>query len=181
MRSLIHKYFRYFLSRLPGARRRAAHPGPGSAAAKARGFPKEQKATVAVEFALIGPVLFLAVLGSGVFGIAVNNYITLTGAASVGARQLSISRGDATPYTDTVAQVKGAAPNLTPASLTITLKVNGTACATDAACSALLAPAATAVVPATVTASYPCSLLVMGTNFAPGGCTLTANTTERVE
>jgi Flp pilus assembly protein TadG len=181
MRSLIDKYFRYLLSRLPGVTRRAAHPGPGAEAAKTRGFPKERKATVAIEFAFIAPVLLLMVVGAAVFGIAVNNYITLTGAASVGARQLSISRGDSTPYTDTVAQVEGAAPNLTPANLTITLTVNGTVCATDAACAALLAPAATAVVPATVTASYPCSLIVTGTNFAPSGCTLTANTTERVQ
>lgn len=168
MRSLIHKYFRYILSRRPET-------------AKARGFPNERKATVAIEFAFIAPMLLLAVLGAAVFGIAVNNYITLTGAASIGARQLAISRGDPTPYTDTVAQVKGAAPNLTPANLTITLKVNGTACATDAACTTLLANAATAVVPGTVTASYPCSLVVMGINYAPGACTLSANTTERVE
>jgi hypothetical protein len=35
-RSLVHKYFRYLLSQ--GVIRRAAHPGPGSGAAKARGF-----------------------------------------------------------------------------------------------------------------------------------------------
>lgn len=89
---------------------------------------------------------------------------------------LAISRGDATPWTDTVNQIYGSAPNLTKASLTITLSVNGTACATDAACTAALAVG----VPATVQASYPCSLVVEAINFAPS-CTLTANTTERVE
>jgi Flp pilus assembly protein TadG len=177
MRSLIHKYFRYLLSRIPGAMRRAAHPGPGSGATKARGFFNDRKATVAIEFAFIAPVLLLMVLGAGVFGIAIDNYIQLTGAASIGARQLAISRGAATPYTDTVAQLIGAAPNLIPASLTITLKVNGTACATDAACNTALVSG----VPAQVIASYPCSLVVYGKNFAPSGCTLTANTTERVQ
>ena len=178
MRSLIHKYFRYLLSRIPGAMRRAAHPGPGSGATKARGFFNDRKATVAIEFAFIAPVLLLMVLGvgAGVFGIAIDNYIQLTGAASIGARQLAISRGAATPYTDTVAQLKGAAPNLIPASL-FTLKVNGTACATDAACNTALVSG----VPAQVIASYPCSLVVYGKNFAPSGCTLTANTTERVQ
>jgi Flp pilus assembly protein TadG len=176
MRSLIDKYFRYLLSRLPGVTRRAAHPGPGSEAAKTRGFPKERKAAVAVEFALIMPVLLLMVVGAGVFGIAIDNYIKLTGAASIGARQLAISRGDATPYTDTVSAIQGAAPGLTQASLTISLLVNGTACATDAACNSALV----AGVPAQVIASYPCNLVVMGTNFAPS-CTLTANTTERVQ
>jgi Flp pilus assembly protein TadG len=82
MRSLIHKYFRYLLSRLPGVMRRAVHPGPGSAAAKARRFPKERKATVAVEFAFIAPVLLVMVLGGAAFGLAWNNYVQLTGAAA---------------------------------------------------------------------------------------------------
>lgn len=167
MCSLIHKYFRFLLCR-------ATHPGPGSEAATARGFSKERKATAAVEFAIIMPVLFLLVVGAGVFGIALDNYVKLTGATSIGARQLAISRGDATPHTDTMNEIYGAAPGLTKASLTISL--NGTACATDAACNTALV----AGVPAQVIASYPCNLVVMGKNFAPG-CTLTANTTERVQ
>jgi Flp pilus assembly protein TadG len=104
---------------------------------------------VAIEFAFIMPVLLGLVVGAAVFGIAINNYVTLTGAASAGARQLSISRDVAAPYTDTVNQIKGAAPNLKPANLTITLKVNGTACATDAACKTALVTG----VPAQVTTS----------------------------
>jgi Flp pilus assembly protein TadG len=181
MRSLIHKYFHYILSRRPGAMRRAAYPGPASGATKARGFlrgfPSERKATVAVEFAMLAPALLLLVVGAAAFGIAMDNYVQLTGATSIGARQLAISRGDSTPYTDTVNAITGAAPKLTKASLTISLLVNGTACATDAACTTALV----AGVPAQVTASYPCNLVVMGTNFAPSGCTLSANTTERVQ
>jgi Flp pilus assembly protein TadG len=118
---------------------------------------------VAIEFAFIAPVLLLMVLGAGVFGIAIDNYIQLTGAASIGARQLAISRGAATPYTDTVAQLKGAAPNLIPASLTITLKVNGTACATDAACNTALVSG----VPAQVIACTPAALWFMGKTLRP--------------
>lgn len=73
MRSLIHKYFHYLLSGLPGVMRPAPHPGPGSEAAKARGFLKERKATVAIEFALIGPALLLLVLGACVFGLTLDN------------------------------------------------------------------------------------------------------------
>ncbi len=164
MIQIVHKYVYYMLSRIPGA-------------AKIHGFRKQRIAAVAVEFALIGPVLFLLVLGASAFGIATNNYIQLTGATSIGARQLAISRGAATPYSDTVSQIKGAAPSLTPGNITITLKVNGTACATDAACTSALVAGA----PAQVIATYPCNLVIYGTNFAPSGCTLSANTTERVQ
>jgi hypothetical protein len=117
------------------------------------------------------------VVGTAQFGLTLNNYVTLTDAARTAARQFATSRGTSTPKTDTVNQIYGSAPNLTQGSLTIALSVNGTACTTDAACSAAL----TAGVPATVTASYPCSLAVAGIDFAPSGCTLTVETTERVE
>ena len=39
-----------------------------------RGFGNERKATVAVEFAFIAPVLLLIVVGMFVFGMALNNW-----------------------------------------------------------------------------------------------------------
>jgi Flp pilus assembly protein TadG len=162
--------------------RRAAYPGPASGATKARGFlrgfPSGRKATVAVEFAMLAPALLVLVLGAAAFGIAMDNYVQLTGATSIGARQLAIGRTySTTPYTDTVNAITGAAPKLTKASITISLLVNGTACASDAAGTTALV----AGVPAQVITSYPCNLVVYGTNFAPSGCTLSANTTERVQ
>jgi Flp pilus assembly protein TadG len=137
--------------------------------------------TAAVEFALVAPMLFFLVLGMCQFGITVNQYLTLTNAVRSGARQLSMSRNnDATPWTDTTNLIKSSAPNLTPGSLTITTSVNGTACGTDAACQTALT-AAGAGPPAKVTASYPCSLAFFGYNFAAGGCTLSSQTTERIE
>src|ERR1700730_5482685 len=59
MRSLIHKYFHYLLSRPPGLTGRAAHPGPRSEAETARQFLNERKAMAAVEFAIIGAPLLL--------------------------------------------------------------------------------------------------------------------------
>jgi hypothetical protein len=75
-----------------------------------------------------------------------------------------------------VNQIKASAPSLINPLPTITLKVNGAACATDAACKTALV----AGVPAQVIATYPCSLAFYGKDYAPS-CTLTANTTERVE
>jgi Flp pilus assembly protein TadG len=57
MRSLIRKYFRYLLSGLPRVMRRDAHPGPGSEAARARGFSGDRSGVVAVIVALAMPVL----------------------------------------------------------------------------------------------------------------------------
>jgi Flp pilus assembly protein TadG len=132
--------------------------------------------TAAIEFALVGPMLFFLVLGMCQFGITVNQYLTLTNAVRSGARQLSMGRGDATPRTDAINLIYASAPNLTQASFTITTSVNGTACGTDATCAAALA----AGLPTTVAASYPCSLAFFGYNFA-AVCTLASQTTERVE
>jgi len=139
---------------------------------------KNRAGTAAVEFALVAPMLLLLVLGMCQFGLTMNQYLTLTNAVRSGARQLSMSRnGDNTPRTDTINLIYASAPNLTPGSLTITTSINGTACTTDAACKTALVAAGP---PATVTASYPCSLAFFGYNFA-SGCTLSSQTTERVE
>ncbi len=130
----------------------------------------------AIEFAFLAPVLLLIVAGACQFSLTLGNYVTLENAVHAGARQLAISRGDATPLTDTQSQFAAASGNLSVSNITATYLVNGTACSTDAACGAALA----AGLPASVSASYPCSLVVMGHDFAPG-CTLTVATTERVE
>jgi Flp pilus assembly protein TadG len=145
--------------------------------ARRRDRERARAGTAAVEFALVAPMLFFLVLGMCQFGITVNQYLTLTNAVRSGARQLSMGRGDATPRPDAVNLIYASAPNLTQASITITTSVNGTACATDAACETALA----AGLPTTVAASYPCSLAFFGYNFAAGGCTLASQTTERVE
>jgi Flp pilus assembly protein TadG len=70
--------------------------------------------------------------------------------------------------------------------MTITLKVNGTACATDSACETALKNAKTncncRLPPATVTASYPCDIVPgMSNLFSFGSCTLTSNATLNVQ
>ena len=133
-----------------------------------------------MEFALLAPVLLLLVLGMCEFGITLNQYLTLTNAVRSGARQLAISRGAATPWSSAINQIYSSAPNLTQGSLTITMSVNGTPCATDAACQTALTAVGTTGAPAAITATYPCSLAFFGYNFA-SVCTLSSQTTERVE
>lgn len=131
----------------------------------------------AVEFAFIAPILIMLMIGIAKFGLVLNNYLTLTEAVATGARYLALSRsGSSTPYTSTIAQVQGAAFNLSTGSLSITTTVNGTACTTNATCQPLL----TAGTPAVVRATYPCDLTVFGYNFAPS-CTLSSSTSDMIQ
>jgi Flp pilus assembly protein TadG len=61
-----------------------------------------------LEFALVLPVLLLVVFGITQFGLVFFHYLMVTNGAEVGARQLSTSRFDSTPYTDTVAAIQNA-------------------------------------------------------------------------
>jgi Flp pilus assembly protein TadG len=141
---------------------------------------RERTGTAAIEFALVAPLLFLVFFGIVQFGIALNNYMMLTTATQSAARQFALSRGagSSTLCTAAKSQVSGSASSLTPASLTVTCSVNLTAC-TDASCQGALDLGQGA--PATVTATYPCDLMVYGHNYSSGICTLTAQTTERIE
>lgn len=130
-----------------------------------------------LEFAIMAPVVLTIGTGLLKFGIAMSHYMVLTNASGQGALTFALSRGTTTPYSSTITAITNAAPGLTPAQVTTTVKVNGTACNTDAGCAALQTAGATALVVTT----YPCDLTVMGVNFKPGGCTLSAQTAQMVQ
>ncbi|HWE48093.1 MAG TPA: TadE/TadG family type IV pilus assembly protein [Caulobacteraceae bacterium] len=150
----------------------------GAAFSLKRSFTRDDSGATAVEFALIVPFLLMLCVGTFQFGITINNYLELTDGVRAGGRQFAISRSSATPYSTSVAQVKSSAANLTAANVTVTTKINGTACASDATCSTALNAAAGGT--ATTIATYPCNLTVMGVNFAPS-CTLTSTTSDMIE
>lgn len=131
----------------------------------------------AVEFALISPVLLAMLLGMFSFGVAMKDYMVLTSAAGQGALTFALSRGTVTPYTTTREAILAAAPTLTSASVSITVEIDNVVCASDAACST----AQVAGKSAAVTATYPCTLSVMGINYKPGGCTLTTSTAQMIQ
>ena len=151
-----------------------------------RNFARDNAAATAVEFALIAPILCFLVVGAAWFALAVFNYSSLTEGVRSGARQLAVSLNDSTPYTDAVAAVTSAAPSLTaPASqpctnsatqLCITMSVDGTACTTDSTCAAQMVGGKAA----SVTGTYPCTVVVMGHNFLPS-CQLTSTAAEMIE
>ena len=132
-----------------------------------------------VEFALCLPVLLIIITGIFTFGIAISNYLMLTNATNVGARQLAISRGQTTdPCYDTAAAVHAAAPTLKTASFQFAFSLNGTNYS-GTNCTAGVADLLLGT-PATVSVTYPCSLAVYGINLAPS-CSLKAQTTELVQ
>ncbi len=143
-------------------------------------FPRllsSREGVSALEFAIILPVLLTILLGIFQFGTAMNDYLVLTNAASKGALTLALSRGTTTPYTSTTAAISAAAPNLTTANITTTVTLNGSTCASDSACLTNLIAGKTASVKTT----YPCSLVIMGKNYAPSGCTLSAQTAQMIQ
>jgi Flp pilus assembly protein TadG len=131
-----------------------------------------------IEFAFVAPLLCLLMIGMAQFGITLNNYVNLTSAVGSGARNFALSRGASTPYTSTTSLINSAAVNLTTASLTITIRVNGTACSLDTTCATALTAAQGLT--ASVSATYPCNLVVMGRDYAPS-CLLSSSTSERIE
>ena len=137
----------------------------------------EDNGAAMVEFGIVAPLLLMLIVGIYQYGIVLNQYVMLTGSTAAGARLFAVSRSAATPYSSSVSLIKTAAPTLTPASITFAFSVNGVACSSDASCATALAAGVNDG--ATVGTSYPCSIKIPF--FTSPGCTLTAQTTERVE
>jgi Flp pilus assembly protein TadG len=138
---------------------------------------KNGEGVSAIEFAIISPVLLTIMLGIFQFGIAMNHYLNLTNAVAQSALTLALSRGTTNAYTALTTAFTSAAPNLIPAQTTITVTINGVACTSDATCS----PALVAGQAALVRATYPCNLVVMGVNYAPNGCNLSAQAAQMIQ
>lgn len=114
------------------------------------------------EFALVLPMLVLLLFGVIQFGIAFNNYITLTDAVRAGARKAAVARHLDDPEAAAEAQVRGAAADLKAADLDVTVDsswVHGE--------------------DVTVTATYPYSISLLGVVVKSGD--LQSEATERVE
>jgi Flp pilus assembly protein TadG len=139
---------------------------------------RDVSGTALIEFAFVMPLLMMMLVGMFMFGITIHDYISVTGAAEAGMLQLTVSRGDTTPWTDTTNVIYAAAPTLLRANLTVSVSVNGTACASDATCVTALSTAAG--LPASVTVRYPCKLKVLAVSYLQN-CTVSATPTGRVQ
>jgi Flp pilus assembly protein TadG len=139
-----------------------------------------------VEFALIAPMLLLLATGIMVFGLAMNNYLQLTNAVSVGARTVAINAGVTLDPCATAANaITAAAPGLNPANFTFSYTFSGTAYSSNSCSSSdFKSGAAKALASgstATVTATYPFNLSVFGGVFSKPNSLLQATSSELVQ
>ena len=138
-----------------------------------------------VEFAFTLPPLLMVAVGIWVFGFAMNNYMVLTNATTVAARQLSISRGQTLdPCATAVKVLTSAAPTLTASKLTYSYVFNGTSYSGSSCSSGSYSTGAPANLVqgqmAQITVTYPCALNGYGANYAPT-CNLQAQMAELVQ
>ncbi len=165
--------------RLPVATRKRDQTSPLTA------ILAQQQGQSLIEAALVLPLILLVITGVLAFGLTFSNYIVLTEATGVGARQLAISRGTTLDPCATVSSaLTAAAPLLKASNLTYTIILNGTSY-TSSSCpspttttgpSGKLQQGSSAV----VTVGYPCQLKVAGYDVVPG-CSLTSRTTEAIQ
>jgi Flp pilus assembly protein TadG len=127
--------------------------------------PRNERGQTLVEFALVLPILSLLLLGVIQFGVAFNNYITLTDAVRAGARKGAVGRHLQDPEAAVRQTINTAASgNLKPADLQITVN-SSWAQGSDV----------------TVTATYPYQIKLLGFGVTVTSGRLSSSTTERVE
>jgi Flp pilus assembly protein TadG len=123
-----------------------------------------------VEFIIVLPVLLLIVLGIIQFGNVFRDYIALTDAVRVGARQASVSRTLQNPEQVVIARVEKAAVNLDKSKMVISVEPWDPATQT---------PTWAVSGDVTVRAEYPFKVNLLGLVVFDGK--LHSRTTERVE
>jgi Flp pilus assembly protein TadG len=123
---------------------------------------RAQNGQTMTEFALVLPLLALLLFGVIQFGIAFNNYITVTDAVRAGARKGAVGRHLQDPEGAVIAQVRAAATDLKSSDLAIEVESSWE-------------PGEEV----RVEASYPYSIRLLGVPVKTGR--LHSETTERVE
>ena len=140
-----------------------------------------------VETALVFALVLLPLTtGIFVFGIAMNNYVTLTNAVSVGARTVALNAQLTTdPCAVASSAIEAAAPGLISSKLTFSYSFNGVPKSGPSCNSSSVDSGAasdlTSGTTVTVTATYPLNLAVFGTQWSPSNAVLQATTTELVQ
>ena len=127
---------------------------------------RREDGQAAAEMALVLPILLMVILAIVQFGIALNNYITLTDATRAGARKASVARftGDFGASAKTL--VQSDASNLDQSKLGVSVAIASGNWNTPGS-------------EVDVTATYPYSIDILGVTVNSG--TLTSTSKERLE
>ncbi len=151
----------------------------GRSSMRGRGTDRE-RGQARVEFALILPIFLLLLLGIVQFGSVFRDYIALTDATRVGARQASVARSivpAANRVPNITTRTQKAAVNLDPLKMTIAVEIR------DQVSQGLLDPVLDTSWQTgndvTVRTTYPFKVDLFGMVFFDG--TLKSRTTERIE
>jgi Flp pilus assembly protein TadG len=123
---------------------------------------KNEQGQTMTEFAMVLPLLVVLLFGVIQFGIAFNNYVTLTDAVRAASRKGAVSRESGDPVGDCTSAGFNAAGDLKQSNLTIT-------------CSSSWQPTSDV----TVTGTYPYSINLLGWVVKSGD--LKTEIKERVE
>jgi Flp pilus assembly protein TadG len=123
---------------------------------------KDQQGQTMTEFAIVLPILVLLVFAVIQFGIAFNNYLTLTDAARAGARKAAVSRLSGNGGSVATDAVRAAAVDLNQSNLDVSVSSSWQH-GSDVS----------------VTATYPYSISLLGLVVKSGR--LSTTVTERVE
>ena len=134
---------------------------------------RSQRGQALVEFALCLPLFATLLIGTIKGGILFNHWVMLTNAVRVGGRTLSLGRATTgSSGSDACVAARNslvaAAADLNSSNITVSWTVTNS-------CTNLVSGSS-----ATLRATYPCDLTIVGVRFAPS-CTLSAQITERVE
>jgi len=125
---------------------------------------KSERGQTFTEFALVLPILLVMMLAIVQFGVAFNNYVTLTDAVRAGARKAAVSRNSSDPAGACRSQVLAAGVNLDQTEL-----------ASNLSCNSSWAPGSDV----TVHADYPYSIKILNWSVYNGRIGSTMK--ERVE
>jgi Flp pilus assembly protein TadG len=135
-----------------------------------------------VEFAMVLPMMVMVMTGIFYLGVGLAQYIQLTNATDIAARQISVSRGvsaqAADPCNTGTTYFESAAPNLAASNLTFTYTINGVA-KTATTCTSLALTSASQGETASVQVSYPVHLGIYGLGWST--VNLKAQTSEIIQ
>lgn len=116
----------------------------------------DKDGSVLLEATFVMPILAVFLAGITEWGLAFYQYNQLSTATGSAVRQLIVSRGYDTPYTDVLSQYSQWAGQLKVKGSNLTITINGTTCTDNATCKTALNGALGKS--ATISVNYACNL-----------------------